>query len=44
LPGHVVAVEGSAGTLELQDGSINTLAIVQNASGGFQLINLERCS
>jgi len=44
LPGHVVALEGSAATLTLQAGSVNTLAIVRNASGGYQLINLPRCS
>ena len=44
LPGHVVAVEGTAATLDLQAGSVNTVAIVQNASGEYQLINLPRCS
>ena len=38
------AVTGTPGTLNLQGGSVNTLAIVPNASGGFQLVNLPRCS
>lgn len=31
-------------TFDLQAGSINTIAIVQNTSGGFQLVNIPRCS
>jgi hypothetical protein len=44
LPGHVVVVEGSAGTLDLQPGSVNTVAIIQNASGGFELLDIRSCS
>ena len=31
------------GTLNLQAGSVNTIAIVPTASGGIQLVNLPRC-
>jgi hypothetical protein len=45
LHGHEIAVSGSAATLNLLGGSVNTLAIVPNTtSGGFRLINLPRCS
>ena len=44
LNGHEIAITGSAATLNLQGGTVNTLAIVPNTSGGFQLINLPRCS
>jgi hypothetical protein len=45
LNGHDIVVSGGAATLNLQAGSVNTLAIVPNAtSSGFQLINLPRCS
>ncbi len=44
LNGHDIVVSGSAATLTLQGGTVNTLAIVPNTSGGFQLINLPRCS
>jgi hypothetical protein len=43
LPGHIIAVEGTAGLLDLQAGSVNTIAIVPTSSGGFQLINLKGC-
>jgi len=33
----------SAATLNLQRGTVNTLAIVPVESGGFQLINIQRC-
>jgi len=41
-PGATTAVPGS--TFTLQGGSVNTIALVRNASGDFQLINLPRCS
>jgi hypothetical protein len=44
LHGHETAVAGSAATLNFQAGTVNTVAIVRNASGGFQLVNLPRCS
>ena len=43
-PGHVIEVSGSEATFNLQAGSVNTLAIVPNSSGGHQLIHLPRCS
>lgn len=44
LLGHSVAVTGSAATLDLQAGTVNTIAIVPDpASGSFQLINIPRC-
>ena len=42
IPGATTAVPGS--TFTLQGGSVNTIALVRNASGDFQLINLPRCS
>jgi hypothetical protein len=46
LKNHEVppAISGTPGTLNFQGGSVNTLAIIPSASGGFQLINLSRCS
>lgn len=45
IPGHDLVVNGNAGALNLQAGTVNTLAIVPNSAGdGFQLINLPRCS
>jgi hypothetical protein len=44
LNGHDIVISGSAATLNLQGGTVNTIAIVPNTSGGFQLINLPRCS
>jgi hypothetical protein len=44
LRNHEIALTGSAATLDLQGGSVNTIAIVPNASGGIQLINLPHCS
>jgi hypothetical protein len=41
VPGHTSVIESSAATLQV--GSVNTLALVPNASGGLQLINLPRC-
>jgi hypothetical protein len=44
LRNHEVALTGGPATVNVQGGSVNTLAIVQNASGGLQLVNLPRCS
>jgi hypothetical protein len=45
LQGHTTIVSGSEGTLDMQAGTVNTIAIVPNpASGGLQLINIPRCS
>jgi|SRR6185503_579634 len=44
LPGHLVVIEGTAGTLNLQARTFNTLAILPNSSDGFELVNLPRCS
>ena len=42
--GQNTAISGSAGTLNLQAGSVNTIAIVPGtAAGTFQLINVPRC-
>jgi hypothetical protein len=43
LPGHVTAAEGTTGVLNFTAGSVNTVAIVLSASGGYQLINIPRC-
>ena len=44
LSGQNAAISGSAGTLNLQAGSVNTIAIVPGAAtGSFQLINIPRC-
>ncbi len=43
--GHTTDISGSAATLILQAGTVNTVAIVPDATlGGFRLINLPRCS
>jgi hypothetical protein len=46
LQGQQVALTGSAATLNLQGGTVNTVAIVHNGSmgAGYKLINLPRCS
>ena len=44
LSGHDIVIARSAATLNLQGGSVNTLAMIPNTSGGFQLINLPRCA
>ena len=45
LQGHTTVISPSEGTINLQAGTANTIAIVPNpASGGFQLINIPRCS
>lgn len=43
LNGHDIVISGGAATLNLQGGTVNTIAIVPNTSDGFQLINLPRC-
>jgi hypothetical protein len=44
LNGSNTVVSGSAGTLNLQAGTVNTIAIVPGtAAGTFQLINIPRC-
>ncbi len=44
MNGDNAVVSGSAGTLNLQAGTVNTIAIVPNTtSGGFRLINIPRC-
>ena len=40
-PGNVFLVPGSTATL--QAGSVNTIALLRNTSGGFQLINIPGC-
>jgi hypothetical protein len=44
LDGHDIVIAGAAATLNLQTGTVNTIAIVPNSSGGLQRINLPRCS
>ena len=41
VPGHIPVIESSAATLQV--GSVNTMALVADASGGFQLMHLPRC-
>ena len=41
--GHQTVISGSDATIDLSAGTINTMAIVPNTSGGFQLINIPRC-
>ena len=43
LRGHETVISGSAATLNLQAGTVNTVAIVPNTSGGVQLVNVPRC-
>jgi hypothetical protein len=43
LNDHEIVIAGSAATLNLQGGTVNTVAIVPIESGGFQLINIQRC-
>jgi hypothetical protein len=44
LKGHEFAVSGSEGMLTLQGGTVNTLAIIPDAStGGFRLVNITGC-
>ena len=46
LQDQEVVLSGSAATLNLQSGTVNTVAIVHNGSmgSGFKLVNLPRCS
>lgn len=45
LQGHTTVILPGEGALDLQAGTANTIAIVPNpTSGGFQLINIARCS
>ena len=41
VPGHTVMLESTPATLE--GGSVNTMALVPNGSGGVQLMHLARC-
>ncbi len=43
IVGQHVAISGSAATLDLQAGTVNTVAIVVRPSGGLQLINIPHC-
>lgn len=43
LNGHDIVISGNAATLNLQGGTVNTVAIAPTTSGSFQLINLPRC-
>ena len=42
VPGFTTVVPGTPFTLHA--GSVNTIALIRNASGAFQLINMPRCS
>ena len=45
LQGHSTVISGAEGTLNLQAGTVNTIAIVPaTTAGGFRLINIPRCS
>ena len=44
LTNHDVVISGNAATLNFEAGTVNTIAIVPNTSGGFQLINIPRCA
>jgi hypothetical protein len=45
LNGHDIVISGTAATLTVQGGTVNTIAIVPNGtSDGFRLVNLPRCS
>lgn len=44
LYNHEVAISGNDATLNLQGGTVNTIAIVRKQSGDFQLINIPACS
>lgn len=43
LKGHETVISGSAATLDLPAGTVNTIAIVPTAAGAFRLVNLPRC-
>ena len=42
IPGNIILVPSN--TITLQGGSANTIALIRNAAGDYQLINLPRCS
>jgi hypothetical protein len=45
LSGHDIVISGSAATVNLEGGTVNTIAIVPTTtSGDFPLIKLPRCS
>ena len=44
LYNNEAVISGSDATLDLQPGSVNTVVIVRNLSGNFELINIPRCS
>ena len=44
MSNHQPVISGSAATLNLQGGSVNTVVIVRTLSGNFELINVPSCS
>lgn len=45
LNGHEVVITGSAATVDLKGGTVNTIGIIPNApSAGFRLVNVPRCA
>jgi hypothetical protein len=45
LQGHTTVISGGEGTLNLQAGTVNTIAIVPTTTpGGFRLVNIPRCA
>jgi hypothetical protein len=40
---HEAAISGNDATLDLQAGTVNTVVIVRNVAGNFQLISMPRC-
>ena len=44
MANHEAVISASAATLNLQAGTVNTVVIVRNLSGNFQLINVPSCS
>ena len=45
LNGHNIVIQGSAATLNLPAGTVNTIAIVPGTvAGSYQLVNIPRCS
>ena len=43
MRGHQTVISGGAATLNFQAGTVDTIGIIPNTSGGFQLINVPRC-
>ena len=41
---HAPVISGNAATLNLQAGSVNTVVIVRNLAGNFQLVNVPSCA